>query len=253
MPDEHQPLESAPLQFDRAVTASDPSISATMPRVACAGCRKAIDTEYFQVNGHVFCGRCRTLVEAAAETPRGIGPMMVGGLFGLGAGIAGAAIYYAVIAIAHLEIGIVAILIGYMVGYSVRKGAGGRGGVRFQILAATLTYASVALAYSPLAMSRMASPARAAQTTSARASAANVERITVERLTPARMLLSLGVLSAFIAALPVLFVVGSFPFGLISGFIIFIGMRQAWRMTAAAKLDILGPYRVGALVASAPA
>ena len=67
------------------------------------------------------------------------------------------------------------------------------------------------------------------------------------------MLLSFFVLSAFIAALPVLFVLGSFPFGLISGFIIFIGMRQAWRMTAAAKLDILGPYRVGALVAAGPA
>ncbi len=253
MPDDHQPLEGAPLQFDRAVAASDSPASASVARVVCAGCRKGIETEYFQVNGHVFCGRCRNLVEAAAETPRDIRPLAVGGLFGLGAGIGGAAIYYAVIAIAHLEIGIVAILIGYMVGYSVRKGAGGRGGLRFQILAATLTYASVALAYSPLALGRLASPGRTAQTTSARASVADVEPVTVERPTAGRMLLSLGVLSAFIAALPVLVVVGSLPFGLISGFIIFIGMRQAWRMTAAAKLHILGPYRVGALLAAEPA
>ena len=59
--------------------------------------------------------------------------MVAAGALGLGAGIVGAAIYYAVIAITHLEIGIVAILIGYMVGRAVRKGARGHGGLRFQI------------------------------------------------------------------------------------------------------------------------
>src|SRR5258708_3197232 len=84
--------------------------------------------------------------------------------FGFGAGGVGAAIYYGVIAIAPLEIGIVAILIGYMVGYSVRKGADGRGGRRFQVLAAVLTYCSVALAYAPLAV-QQAREAKAATAT----------------------------------------------------------------------------------------
>jgi hypothetical protein len=110
-----------------------------------------IATEYYQVNGTIVCERCRLAIEAHAETPAGIAPLVKAGVFGLGAGIVGAAIYYAVIAIANLEIGIVAILIGYMVGYSVRKGAGGGGGRRFQILGVALTYASVALAYAPLA------------------------------------------------------------------------------------------------------
>ena len=69
-------------------------------------------------------------------------PLAIAAIFGLGAALAGAAIYYAVIAITHFEIGLVAILIGYMVGYAVRKGAGGRGGLRFQILAALLTVRS---------------------------------------------------------------------------------------------------------------
>ena len=43
-----------------------------------------------------------------------------------------------------------------------------------------------------------------------------------------------------------LVVAGSFPSGLISAFIIFIGMRQAWQMTGVPLLKILGPYRVGA-------
>jgi len=110
-----------------------------------------VGTQYYHVNDKPVCESCRGVVMSAAATPRTTGPLIRGGIFGLGAAIAGAAIYYAVIAIANLEIGIVAILIGYMVGYAVRKGAGGRGGRRFQILAVVLTYWSVGLAYAPLA------------------------------------------------------------------------------------------------------
>ena len=72
-----------------------------------------------------------------------------------------------------------------------------------------LTYLSVALAYAPL------TPAA------------------VQNFPP------------LLLALPVLMVVGSLPSGLLSAFIIFIGMAQAWRMTAAPILQISGPYRVG--------
>ena len=129
----------------------------------------------------------------------------------IGAAIAGAAIYYAVIAIAHLEIGIVAILIGYMVGWGVRKGAGGRGGRRFQILAVVLTYWAVGLAYSPLAFEELSG--------------------------------SIGKLVPVIFALPVIVIFRSLPFGLISA--LFIGMRQAWVMTAPQMIDISGPFKVG--------
>jgi hypothetical protein len=77
------------------------------------------------------------------------------GLFGLGAAIAGAIVYYGVIAITDFEIGIVAILIGYMVGWAVRRGTRGRGGRRLQLLAVALTYFSVAMAYLPLAIKGM--------------------------------------------------------------------------------------------------
>src|SRR4029450_6773668 len=76
-------------------------------------------------------------------------------LFGLGAAIAGAILYYAVIAITNFEIGIVAIAIGFMVGWAVRKGAGGRGGRRFQVLALVLTYWAVGLAYTPITFKQM--------------------------------------------------------------------------------------------------
>jgi len=171
-----------------------------------------------------------------------------------------------VIAFAHLEIGIVAILIGYMVGYSVRRGAEGRGGLRFQVLAAVLTYLAVALAYSPLAIQEAMHEKRpAAQTPAAAANAgadastpadgshasADVERPVRARAGKGRLLLGFVVLLGLMVALPVLVVIGSMPSGLISAFIIFIGMRQAWKMTAAAVLRVAGPYRVGAQQAAA--
>lgn len=238
------------LQFDRVVTAA--STSSTPPSkvaVTCASCRRTIETEYYDVNGHTLCDRCRVNIEASAATPQGIRPLLIAGVFGVGAGIVGAAIYYAVIALANLEIGIVAILIGYMVGYAVRKGADGRGGRRFQVLAVALTYASIALAYTPIAV-KQAMADRGVQKTSATAAATAPVDSTRAMTTPpasgGSTLVALAFLLALIAALPVLVVIGSFPSGLISALIIFIGMRQAWTMTGAPPLQILGPFRVGA-------
>jgi len=260
--------EHQELQFDRAVKESSSDAARTSPSALCAACQTSIDSTYFQVNGSVFCAGCRSTVEATAATPRGAAAFLAAALFGLGAGIVGAIIYYAVMAIANLEIGIIAILIGYMVGYAVRKGAGGRGGRRFQVLAVALTYAAVAFAYTPIAVREVFK--RDTAETSAASPASNPESPTAgvgpvaaepdarvpaatTSLSGGRVIAALAFMLAFIAALPVLVVVGSFPSGLISAFIIFIGMRQAWRMTGAPKLEILGPYRVGAGPTSTPA
>jgi hypothetical protein len=254
------------LQFDRVISESTSAAAASTLAVTCAVCQASIETEYFDVNGNVVCSRCRTAAESAATTPRGIVPLMTAGVFGLGAGLVGAVIYYAVMAIANLEIGIVAILIGYMVGYAVRRGARGRGGRRFQVLAVALTYASIALAYSPMVFKQVLDTDRSARTAlsatkssgrsnnnSNTAAATQGERGATTKLSGGRVLLSLVFVAAFIAALPVLGIIGSFPFGLISAFIIFIGLKQAWTMTGVTRLQILGPYRVGAAPAPAPA
>jgi hypothetical protein len=242
------------LQFDHVVPG--PSATAVTPAagVVCAACQTPIPTEYFDLGGHVVCGRCRQRLEMAAETPRGALPLLVAGACGLGAGIVGAIIYYSVIAIAHLEIGIVAILIGYMVGYAVRRGAGGRGGLRFQILAVGLTYLSVAFAYTPLVVSA-ARDHRAGQATTAASGTSSTDAgvATGRRTDPAPRpiggLQLIAVLTAFVVTLPVAIVLGNLPSSLITVVIITIGMRQAWRMTAAPILEFRGPYRVGAQAA----
>ena len=246
------------LQFDRVITGPTASAAPNAVAVVCTACHASIEREYFTVNRITVCGRCRRAIESAAETPLGLTPLLIAGVFGFGAGIAGAAIYYAVIAIAHIEIGIVAILIGYMVGYAVRKGARGRGGLRLQILAVALTYTSVALAYTPLAIRGASESNRSRQkavsTSEGPATAApDSSRATTTTPSGGRALLGLGLVVVLFAALPLMVVAGSFPSGLISAFIIFLGMRQAWRMTSAPRLDVFGPYRVGADPSAAPA
>ncbi|AHG89019.1 hypothetical protein J421_1482 [Gemmatirosa kalamazoonensis] len=249
------PSPSDDLRFDRVVRdAPGPDTTAAQPTVACAGCGRAIETEYWHLNGKSVCADCRRLVEAAAVPARGAGTWGRAVLYGLGAAIAGAVVYYAVVAITDFEIGIVAILIGYMVGWAVRKATGGRGARGFQILAAVLTYCAVGLAYTPLAFKGSQSATSAAADSARRApndSASTDSRTPVHApsRTPSHapsLAKALVVVFAFAFALPVIAVVGSLPSGLLSGAIIFFGLRQAWHMTGAPRVVVTGPYRVGA-------
>ena len=172
-----------------------------------------------------------------------MGPFVKATIFGLVAAILGAALYYAVIAITNFEIGLVAIAIGYMVGFAVRKGAGG-GGRRFQVIAVLLTYWAVGLAYMPLAL-RDASRREQQQAEQPGAAAQTAEPSGVkEGGRDVNVALAFAVFGGLSLALPVLAVIWSLPGGLISAAIIAFGMLQAWRMTGAPQLVMTGPYRI---------
>ncbi len=245
---ESNPGGPPPLQFDTAVPQTLGTLTTTAG-VTCTVCQRGISTEYFDVNGQSVCASCRTQLAQMTETPRSWGVFAKAGLFGLAAAIAGAILYYAVIAITNFEIGIVAIAIGYMVGWTVRKGAGGRGGRRFQVLALVLTYWAVGLAYTPLTFRQIAEDEKKerveATTSEPTASAATAASETADAdATPVNIPLALGILFGFSLALPVLAVVTSLPGGLISGAIIAFGMLQAWKMTGVPPLQISGPYQI---------
>jgi hypothetical protein len=237
------------LQFDTAVPTTLSGLTAQ--GVTCAMCQQAVTDEYFDVNGHSTCAGCRTQLEALGQTPRGWGVFAKAGLFGLVAAILGAVLYYAVIAITDFEIGIVAIAIGYMVGWAIRKATGNRGGRRYQVLAVALSYWAVGLAYTPLTIQQLAEGDKKEQVqkTSDAAVPEAVESSDDESA-PISIPMLLAVLVGFSLALPVLMVVGSLPSGLISGAIIAFGMQQAWRMTGTPPLQISGPFRIAA--ASSP-
>ena len=242
------------LQFDTAIdpkhTGADGSARL---QASCAACDRPIADAYFDINGTTVCETCHREIARQAETPRGVGILARAIAFGVVAAVAGAALYYAVIAITNFEIGIVAIAIGYMVGFSVRKGAGG-GGRRFQVIALVLTYWAVGLAYTPLAFKDMARVQHEQQEAAKAGGAIQTSNRSESERPPSTMSLGIGLalLAGFSLALPVLAVIGSLPGGIISAAIVVFGMLQAWRMTGAPRLVITGPYRIAPEPAALP-
>jgi hypothetical protein len=260
---------SQPLQFDRAVDPASPPADGTAAGITCSRCSAAITTYYYHLDGETVCASCKQTAERSGATQKSGGAFLRAGVLGFGAALLGAAIYYAVIAITNLEIGLVAILIGFLVGAAVRKGARGGGGRRYQIMAVALTYFSVGLAYSPLAFKGFAEGARtradsvaaanpgSADSLSAAAAGDSVSAETTAAATQASigfvgLGIALGATFLLIFVLPIMAVVGSMPSGLISALIIGFGMHQAWQMTGGHKSTITGPYRVGGTAPPAP-
>lgn len=234
----------APLQFDTAVPRVAPT-AVGVHGVSCTTCQRTIADEYFDVNGQSVCATCRDQLERLTVTPREWSMFVRAALLGLVAAVLGAMLYYAVIAITNFEIGLVAIAIGYMVGWAVRRATAGRGGRRFQVLALVLTYWAVGLAYTPLTFQQITeSNKKEAQAAAATPDAQPAEAESDGQ--PVSIILALGIVLLSSLALPVLMVIGSLPGGLISAAIIAFGMQQAWRMTGTPPLLISGPYRIAA-------
>lgn len=212
------------LQFDAVIPrATDaPAAAAAM---ACTGCQAVLADEYFDVNGHSVCRDCSKRLASLAETPRGAGVLGRAAALGIAAAVLGAALYFLVLVVTGLEVGLVAIAIGFMVGYGIRMGTRGRGGRRFQVLALVLTYWAVGLGYSSLVVKELV-----------QGNAGEPMSLTTTLLT----------MIGLTFALPVMVIVQSMPGGLISAAIVGFGMMQAWRMTAAPQIRVLGPFRIGA-------
>ena len=62
---------------------------------------------------------------------------------------------------ANIEAGLIALLLGFLVGKGVFAGSGRRGGRRYQFLAVTLTYLGIGVAYIPFALEGLRQSARA--------------------------------------------------------------------------------------------
>lgn len=200
------------LQFTRAQPLDNPSAR------VCIVCKQSIPGEYFEANGNVLCGPCAERIRTQQSSLPAALPKAA--LFGAGAAIAGSIIYAAVAIFLHLEIGIIAILIGYMVGKSIHFASGG--GRPQQILAVVLTYFSITSAFLWTLIYSVTQGGQHIDLSRA--------MIPIIELLLAAPFLALFQGSNAISAL-------------ISLFIIFIGLRQAWRYTARPELVIAGPYQ----------
>jgi hypothetical protein len=189
----------------------------------CTACGKALGTNHYRVNGVVTCVRCAERVkeklpkDSPAAFARGIA-------FGVGGAVLGLILYVIFALTTGLVIGFVSLAVGYIVGKAIVLGSKGQGGRRYQIAAVLLTYVAVSWSAVPIAIS-------------GHNGALMFDTATVGKLA------LLGLAS------PVLDF--SDPtHGIIGLVILFVGMRIAWRMTAARSIQIIGPLTESAPIAS---
>jgi hypothetical protein len=140
----------AGLQFDQA-----DFDTAAAPQSVCASCQKPIDDLYYEAGGKVVCAQCRAAIETALKGGSPVVRAIKGLLFGTVAAIAGALIYYLVIRITNYNIGLIAILVGFMVGKAVRKGSANRGGAFYQAMAVGLCYLAIVWMHVPFVLEAM--------------------------------------------------------------------------------------------------
>jgi hypothetical protein len=146
------PATDEPLQFDKVETAGEPLL-------ACAVCKTPISSEYYQANGQTICPNCRARVASVGVGGSGAVRFLKAAAAGLAGGIAGFVIYYFVTKITGWNIGLIAIVVGWLVGTGVRWGSEGRGGLLYQVLAAGLTWASACAAlYLPDGLESLGGP-----------------------------------------------------------------------------------------------
>lgn len=262
----------------RSVAMTDPAFNNPTPQFGtaeyadpagndhCQFCHQPIGGTYYRVNDAMACPACadKARYEVSRDTHAAF---MRALLFGVGAAIAGM-ILYAVFAIATgLIIGYVSLAVGWMVGKAMMKGSGGVGGRRYQITAALLTYLAVSMAAVPIAIhysieheherkqqsttGQASGQSSSGQSSSGQSSDDEFERQEQKanpnytpppptNRTEALMKLALyGVASPFFE----LFEGGPTLSWGIGIFILIIGLRIAWRMTAGVPLQIDGPFQ----------
>ena len=141
----------SPLQFDKAEFAQAPSVR------SCSRCHQVMGQEYFAAAGAVVCSACaRTLTgEGQPKTA-----LLRAAAYGAGAALIGTVIWLAILKISHnSQFGLVAIAVGLLVGFAVKKGSGGVGGWKYQAMAMALTYVSITASYVPMVMKGLAETA----------------------------------------------------------------------------------------------
>jgi hypothetical protein len=176
--------------------------------LACGYCGRALSGRYWEISKRPACESCQNVVQGELAASNSQRHFLRAAGYGVGAALAGSVVWELIERLFHAQVGIVAIGIGYLVGRAVRKGASGFGGRRYQVLAVLLTYSSIALASLPSVL--VLSPPG----------------------TSLPFLIGLSFISPFLGGTD----------NVIGWFIIAIGLYQAWKLTRALPIRVLGPF-----------
>lgn len=214
--DASTPTPSGTLQFDTA----EPTVQTAGDARACTECKTQIQSVYHMSSGQVICSGCRIRMEGAGRVDEGPAVRFFRALlFGTGAAVAGTAIYAAILMLTGSNIGLIALLVGFMVGRAVQVGSRERGGWGYQSLAIGLTYLSIVTSFTPMVVEGL------------RQSGAMAD-------VPAAVVY----LTGFLISIPMPFlIITERPLTVL---IIGLGLWQAWAQTRRVKLELTGPFYV---------
>src|SRR5580658_8542863 len=223
------------LQFRRA----QPIDSAEPPAGKnCAACKQLVAGEHYQVQNQVICASCAAKIRAGQQSQKPV-PLFRAVIYGVGAALAGC-ILYAIPLAMGFQIGIVALVVGYMVGKAIRHASYGTGGRAQQVLAVVLTYLAISASIVPAIFFMGIKQAAAAHST------VKKQPVKPPVVQPVKPISSPGKLAAGITLLaivsPFLHLKTSPVGGLISLFILVIGLQRAWVLTARHEIIVTGPY-----------
>jgi hypothetical protein len=265
-----QPAEATDLQFDRAEFSGQPA------NPTCAACQQPVVDRYFDVNGQMTCATCRETIANTLEKDPGWSAPFIALAAGVGGGLAGAILYYAVVKITGYEIGLIAIVVGLIVGRAVRWGSRGRGGRVYQVMAVAITYMAIVSTYVPFIIEGLRNDPAAQQSTAVEGtpasgaptgstgntgSAGNVEKASdttsssrtaaasegqSSELTLGGVAIALAVLFLLAMAAPILAGFGNIIGWLIIGF----ALWEAWKTNRRIPLAIAGPFALAPAAAA---
>jgi len=253
------------LDFDKA------DFGAPASGLECSTCPAKIRDRYFEVNGATVCANCRGLIAEAERPEGGAKRFFLATVLGVMGGAVGATAWYAVAELFNLQIGLIALLVGWLVGTGVHRGAEGRGGWRYQLLAAFVTYAAIVSTYIPPIYAELSKGPEASAPASSEAGGGagatnplppespSTVPAAGESGGPVEPISVMGALGALVLAGAFLYAIAfAAPFlmgveNLIGILIIGFAVHQAWRMNARRVFDIKGPFRVAAKAIPDPA
>lgn len=189
---------------------------------SCASCDMPITDTYYEVNGQIMCTNCKAQLQQAIAGGSKAMRMLQAFSFGFAAMVLSSIAYYLVRKLANAEFAIASIAIGWGIGWAVHRGAGGRGGLFYQLTAVLLTYCAIAFSYAVPYMRDISTNALPV-----------IARVFGYVLA---IPVSAGIQS------PILFLIYIF------------GLWQAFRMNARPRIVVTGPYstRGGAAAAAPP-
>lgn len=212
----------------------------------CQFCHQPIGATYYRTNNAMTCTSCADKMsrELAPDTHAAFVRAI---LFGVGAAALGMVLYATFAIVTGLVIGYASLAVGWIVGKAMITGSNGVGGKRYQIASVLLTYAAVSTAAIPVwihyaGQHKETKQISQKQTTPSQTDESSDELQGSPPSDRPSYAAAVGTLLALGLASPFLELASNPLGGLIGLVILFVGMRFAWRFTAARAPDISGPF-----------